>query len=194
MQIRYKVPDGSLGDGWSNVSSAAAALATSTAEALRAAFPDADVQVDVAHDSTGLPTFEIADYPEADNGYVSLAVERVAEHVWSEFCDRPEVQDLVKAESGTAWPPALSQQDLIEERSRMAQLIEMGSRDSASTAVKVTTGTTTADGGRLVLEFTAEDPEQSSFRLAVTELEVHRLVTALSKGLLNNSERRALAS
>jgi hypothetical protein len=72
----------------------------------------------------------------------------------------------------------------------MAQMIEINSRDSACTAVKVSSGTSSADGGRIVMEFSAEDHKQSSFRLAVNELEAHRIITALSKALLDKTERR----
>lgn len=72
----------------------------------------------------------------------------------------------------------------------MAQLIEMSSREPVCTVVKVNSKTTTADGGRTVMEFIPKDHAKSSFRLAVNDLEAQRVITALSKALLDKAERR----
>lgn len=91
MQIKHTIFPSSLGDGWEDVGEAAQALAFVTASNLRAAFPNADVQVTVNNKASGYePEVEVLADEEQIDAPIQTAAGRVIEVTWSEFCDLGE--------------------------------------------------------------------------------------------------------
>lgn len=90
MRIDYTIPDTSIGEGWKDVAAAAAALAIYTADRLRAAYPEAVVCVNVAHDDHGYPALLVITDLEADKGSMQIDAERITEQAWSQWCDSLE--------------------------------------------------------------------------------------------------------